>query len=288
MSENYTQQIERISKASSLQEIQGIARQYSARTVGEGGFLYSRPVGDVSSEAIALELARKTGEPIINNTPRGQFLADKQVEKTIFDTAKRIFEGQGQASDIAAKSAGDFLYGNSKAVAQSATSLEGSLWGEASKEFAGSLRGDVKVVANNANVERMFGKVELPAVLDNPNVKTLGGQPVAELKPLYAQGGADALLPRVQAQFIEAAPKGIFVAPENAGPIVSKVNISREAAATLGADATKFSTAAELAEAGLARAPTGFAPAAPSAIAGEVAGATKGGLRPGMMMKGAA
>ncbi|MBT2745318.1 MULTISPECIES: hypothetical protein [unclassified Lysobacter] len=291
MSDDYSEQIRRIRKAASLEEVQAIAREFPAKAVGEGGILYSRPVGSVSSESIALELASKTGEPIINHTPRAQFLGDKQVEKAIRDTAERIFMGQGQDLAQAGKSAGDLLYGNPNAAARSATSLEGSLWGEASHEFAGSLRGDIKVIASNANIERVFGKVELPAVLDNPNVRTLGGQPTAELKTLYAKGGADAVLPKVQAQFIEAAPKGIFVAPENTGAAVTKVTLSREAVASLGADAAKFTPAAELSGAGLARAPTGLtAPAASvgeAALTGEAAGVARG-LRPGTVMKGAA
>lgn len=189
---------------------------------------------------IAKELASKTGEPIINNTPRAQFLGTRQVEEVITDAAERIFKEQGQGLVQAKSSAGEFLYGNPKAVANSATSLEGSLWGEASREFASSLRGDVKVVAINANIERVLGKVELPTVLENPNVRTLGRHAVSELKALYAQGGADAVLPKVQAQFIEAMPKCIFVAPENVDPKITSVTISREPAATLGADAAKF------------------------------------------------
>ncbi|UYB53457.1 hypothetical protein OCJ37_05790 [Xanthomonas sp. AM6] len=289
MSDDYSKHIEQIKKATSLEEIQAIARQYPAKAIGEGGILYSRPVGDVSSEVIAKELASKTGEPIINNTARARFLGNKDVEMAIADAAERIFTVQGQDLDQVEKSVADFLYGNPKAAARSATSLEGSLWGEASNEFAGSLRGDIKVVATNANVERVFGKVELPAVLENPNVRTLGGQPVSELKALYAQGGADAVLPKVQAQFIEAAPKGIFVSPENVDPKITKVTISREAAATLGADAAKFPPAAELANAGLTRAPTGFSTPAASvgeaAITGEAVAASKG-LRPGMLAKG--
>ncbi|MDR6673850.1 hypothetical protein [Xanthomonas sp. 1678] len=289
MSDDYSKQIEQIKKAASLEEIQAIARQYPAKAIGEGGILYSRPIGDVSSEVIAKELASKTGEPIINNTARARFLGNKDVEMAIADAAERIFTVQGQDLDQVEKSVADFLYGNPKAAARSATSLEGSLWGEASNEFAGSLRGDIKVVATNANVERVFGKVELPAVLENPNVRTLGGQPVSELKALYAQGGADAVLPKVQAQFIEAASKGIFVAPDNVGAKVTKVSLSQEVAATLGADAAKFPPAAELANAGLTRAPTGFsAPAASvgeAAITGEAVAASKG-LRPGMLAKG--
>ncbi len=143
MSDDYSKQIEQIRKATSLEEIQAIARQYPAKVVGEGGVLYSRPVGDVSSEVIAKELASKTGQPIINNTPRAQFLADPEVAKAIRKTAEHIFIRQGQSLAHAGDSATSFLFGDPKAVAQSATSLEGSLWGEASREFAGSLRGDI-------------------------------------------------------------------------------------------------------------------------------------------------
>jgi hypothetical protein len=292
MSDDYSKQIEQIKRATTLEEIQAVARQYPAKATADGGILYSRPVGEVSSEAIALELSSKTGLPVINNTPRAQFLADPDVTKAIRGAAERVFMGQGQTLAQAGESASSFLFGDPKAVARSATSLEGCLWGEASHEFAGSLRGDIKVVATNANIERVFGKVELPAVLENPNVRTLGGQPVSELKALYAQGGADAVLPKVQAQFIEAVPKGVFVSPDNVGPKVNKVTLSQEAAATLGADATKFSPAAELANAGLPRAPTGLSAPAPAAavgeaaITGEAVAASKGGLRPGMLSKG--
>ncbi len=287
---DYSGQIEQIKKANSLEEIQEVARKFSAKASGEGGILYSRPVGGVNSEAIALELSEKTGLPIINKTPRAEFLSDNGVKQAIERSAQRIFEKQGYAAEAAEKLAASFQYGDSQAIARSATSLEGCLWGEASHEFAGSLHGDIKLVASDANIKRVFGKVELPEVLNNPNVRTLGGQPVGELKALYAQGGAEAVLPKVQAQFIEAAPKGIFVAPDNPGPVVTKVTISREAAATLGTDAAKFTPAAELASAGLATAPTGLgAPIASvgeAAISGEVAGASKG-LRPGMLSKGA-
>lgn len=292
MSDDYTGQIREIKRATSLQDIQAIARQFSARASGEGGVLYSGPIGDVKSEAIAKELASRTGAPIINETPRAQFLGDEKVARAIRDTAQKIFMEQGVDPALAKSSASEFLYGNAKAAARSATSLDGCLWGEASKEFAGSLRGDIKVVASAATPDRVFGQVEIPEVLRNPKVTSLGGEPIPKLQTLYAQGGAEAVLPQVQARFIEAAPKGIFVAPDNTGSVVSKVTLSREAAATLGEDAAKFSTSAELGATGLARAPTGFA--APTAalgegaLTGEAVAASRGGLRPGVAMKGLA
>jgi hypothetical protein len=62
---DYSTQIDQIKQASSLEEILEVARQFSAHATGEGGILYSRPVGSVSSERIALELAEETDLPII-------------------------------------------------------------------------------------------------------------------------------------------------------------------------------------------------------------------------------
>lgn len=290
---DYERQIERIRAAGSIEDIQRIAREFSAQATREGGILYSRPVGSVSSEIIAKELSARTGDPIINDTPRGRFLANPDVEVAIKETATRIFRASGQSAPAAEASAVSLLYGDVKALATSPTALQNSLWGEASKDFARSLRGDIKVVASNANIERVFGKVELPEVLANPNVRTLGGQPVESLKATYAAGGADAVLPRVQAQFVEAVPKGVFVAADNAGATIAKVTVSREFAAAMEvkpAQLGQFATSAEIATAGLARANTGIAPAvaASEAALGAEAAALRG-LSPGAtrLVKGA-
>ncbi len=282
---DYTTQIERILRAGSLDEIREVARTFSAKATGEGGILYSRPVGGVSSEAIALELADRTGLPIINRTPRAQFLSDNAVKEAIDSAARRLFQAQGMTVADAKAAAMDLQFGNARAPATAPTSLDNCLWGEASKDFARSLRGDIKVVASNANIERVFGKVELPEVLSNPNVRTLGGQPVESLKVTFAQGGAEAVLPKVQAQFIEAVPKGLFVSAENAGAAVGKVTVSREFATAMEvkpAQLGKFATTAELATSGLARAPTGTLPAVAvgEAALGAEAAALRG-LSPG-------
>ncbi len=137
------------------------------------------------------------------------------------------------------------------------------LWGEASHEFASSLRGDIKVVASAANLERVFGQVEVPAVLNNPNVTSLGGQPISKLQALYAQGGAGAVLPEVQTHFIQTAPKGIFVTPASIATEIKNVTFSREFAESFELQETHFRPSAELSASGMVRAPTGLdAPAA--------------------------
>ena len=285
---NGTDPVSRIRSASSLEEIRDVVREFSAKSSREGGILYSRNVGDVPSEVIAKGLSKETGLPIINDTPRARFLVDAQDD--IATAAERIFRSQGQSLEIAQNSKMSFLFGDPKAPAHSLTSLEGSLWGDASREFAESLSGDIKVVASNANIERVFGKVELPAILENPNVRTLGGQPVDGLKALYSQGGADAVLPKVQAQFIDAAPQGIFVA-EGLDGKVTRISLSREFADAMDVplgELNKFPTTAELTNKGISRAPISLGAAAGDAALSAEAAAMRG-LSPGTrtFLKGA-
>jgi hypothetical protein len=56
---DYSTQIDQIKQANSLEEIRDVSRQFSAKAIGEGGILYSRPVGSVNSDVIALELAKR-------------------------------------------------------------------------------------------------------------------------------------------------------------------------------------------------------------------------------------
>ncbi|MEQ7417377.1 XVIPCD domain-containing protein [Xanthomonas campestris pv. campestris] len=245
-----------IERAKSLDEISEIARSYSAKSVDQGGILYSRWVGDVSSEVMAVELSDRTGLPIINDTPRAKFLME--ARSAVEEKASEIFRSQGLPPKMAKESAASFLFGDPAASSQSPTSLSKCLWGEASHEFASSLRGDIKVVASAANLERVFGQVEVPAVLNNPNVTSLGGQPIPKLQALYAQGGAGAVLPEVQTHFIQAAPKGIFVAPESIGSKIERVTFSREFAGSLELQQTHFKPSAELTASGMVRAPTGL------------------------------
>ncbi|WP_306432074.1 XVIPCD domain-containing protein [Xanthomonas hortorum] len=255
---DYQSEIALIRQSNSLEDIASIARQHAATTEKEGGILYSRPIGEVSSERAAVSLSKETGLPIINDTPRANFLSDEDVRSSIEKKAREIFEDLGHDPTTARKSATSFLYGDPNVPSQDPTSLSRCLWGEASHEFASSLRGEIKVVASAANLERVFGQVEVPAVLNNPNVTSLGGQPVPKLQALYAQGGAGAVLPEVQTQFIQAAPKGIFTSAESIGNQVKDVTFSREFAGSFDLKETHFRSSAELSASGMVRAPTGL------------------------------
>nr|WP_199041393.1 XVIPCD domain-containing protein [Dyella sp. ASV24] len=250
---DFTRELEIVRHAHSLDEIQAVVRRFPAAAAGEGGILYSGPVGKVPSEVIAKELAAKTGLPLINDTPRARFLV--QAEAPIKESAKRIFGNQGQSPALAKQSAANFLYGDAKAAAHSPTSLDGCLWGEASHDFAASLKGDIKVVATAANPERVFGKVEVPATLTNPKITSLAGQPMTQVNALYAKEGIHGVLPAVQAEFTAASAHGIYTLPNHPGGTITQVVVSKEAATALHLDATPFSSARYLLQADFVPAP---------------------------------
>jgi hypothetical protein len=52
MSQDYSAQIEQIKKATTLEEIKAIARQFSAKSIGEGGILYSRDIPNLPNMVV--------------------------------------------------------------------------------------------------------------------------------------------------------------------------------------------------------------------------------------------
>lgn len=245
--------IEKISGADTLEQIREITAAFPARAETEGAILYSGKIAGVRAETIALELAHKTGLPIINHTFRARFLVD--AEGAIRQAAERIFRVQGKNAAAAKQSAAYFLYGDSNAPLESPTSIKNCLWGSASREFAESLRGQVIVVASAADAERVFARTELPAVLASEKAGSLGGHSIDELRALQSNGGIKAVLPAVQEQFIDATTKGIFTLPDHPGSAITQVAVSREAAEVLRLDTTRFTGSTYLVEGGFVPAP---------------------------------
>lgn len=252
---DYSHEITQIKAARSLAEIREIVRSLSAKAGDEGGILYSGAVGKVPSEVIAKELAHKSGLPIINDTPRARFLGSRLAQIAIGEKVEQLLTGQGVPLGQMKSAASDFLYGNGTLPPENPLSIRNSLWGEASAEFAASLRGPVVVVASAANAERVLGQVEVPTVLHASRASSLGDRALPALRDLHAQGGMRAVLPEIQASFIDASTRGVFVEPRLFGLPITQVTVSREAAVALHLDGSKFFRAATLTEAGFVPAP---------------------------------
>ncbi len=251
---DYSPQMDRIKAARSLDEIRAIANAFPAKAQGEGAIFYSGWIGNVRSEVVAKELSRKTGVPIINDTARAEFLSTKSVERGIQESAKRIFMARGENLELAKHSSENLLYGEGKAPPGSPISVQHSLWGQASREFVVSAHGPVTVVATTANAERVLAQVEVTTALQSTRITTLAGHPLSHVQAIHAKGGIAASLHEVQAQFVNASTRGIFVLPDNFGVTPSQISVSREFASALNLDASKFVGEQALAEAGFVRA----------------------------------
>jgi hypothetical protein len=86
-------------------------------------------------------------------------------------------------------------------------------WADASARFAEQTRGEVKLLVNGADPQRVFAATELPRILANPNVTTIEGIPRETLVSRQASHGT-------QAAFDMAVAR----AHENAGLIRTAVN----------------------------------------------------------------
>lgn len=215
----YEREFEQIAKARSVDEIRAVARQFSAQALGDtGGILYSGKVGAISAHDLAVDEARSQRGAVIDDTPRGRFL--NRAGQVIHESARRIFESQGQDTLQAERSAGDFLFGNAEAPKHSPGNIQNCLWCEASRDFAASLRGDVRVLAVNANPSRVFAQVEIPTAVRNPNVRSLAGLPVGMLRVTYAQRGGEGVLAHVQTAYADEAIRAGLLPTPVAEPLV--------------------------------------------------------------------
>ena len=248
--------IERIRHADTLEAIRVIAREYAASIHDSDATLYSGRIGVVSANELAVERAMSVQSAIIDDTPRGRFLAHDLVREAIEDSATRILQSQGADRDLALKLRDDFLYGDPTAPKYSITSIQNCLWCEASRDFASSLRGDVKVIAVNANPQRVFAQVEVPTALQNPHVRSLGGVPVELLRTTYAELGVEGVLPQVQAAYVrEASLAGLLSTPV-AEPVAgirrapaATFRVAQVATKALGAAATAYDGVASVRQA---------------------------------------
>lgn len=163
-------QIKRIdtsNQLSALAQLQSILDQVavgggSPQTILYSGFLTQAvDGGGPHSGAIADGIAELLGSPAakLEGAGRGQLL--EQLDSVLADIA-----------GVQATQFGDWLRTNRET---SVGRFYDKMWGDASREFAETARGNVIVVAANAKPDAIFGSIELPALLKNPNVSSING-----------------------------------------------------------------------------------------------------------------
>ena len=243
----FAEALARIRSAPSLDALVEIAAEFPVTANGRDGALYSGVVGDVRTSALVRELRDHSSLPFIDRTDRANFLSDPNVEVALERRARFLFKQEGMNPEQSETAARFFRYGDENAKT-GPTTCENSLWGRASKEYVSSMRGDVHVIASEAPEDRIFGRVELRAALDNKNITSLGGIPTEKLRERVTRDGGDLtnVLNDVQNQFRHDLKLGVF--RDDEGSVV----LSREFAEKYHLRG-EFQPAAELAISGLQR-----------------------------------
>lgn len=118
----------------------GKLAQFGAETVGAGD--------------VALELNKANPKLwIIDKTAAGEFLKSEELADTLLNAVG----GDAVLRD-------SLLFGT-----------DGGFWSNASERFAAGADGNVVSLSSFANPDRVFGSVELKALLDNTNVTAIDG-----------------------------------------------------------------------------------------------------------------
>jgi hypothetical protein len=161
--------------------------------------LYSGGVDNGEPKLDAWTLAtgmqkQEAGVLIIDVTERGAFLVSKQFKNAVL----RAFASEGHLSyaDVMTKrdsKANQFLF-----------DAENGAWAQASKSFAESLEGEVVTLTSQAQPNRTFGLVELPALLANPKVKSVNGVARTVLAQLAEQPNGQAFVFKALAESSKA------------------------------------------------------------------------------------
>ena len=151
----------------------GKGQTFGKTTVLYSGKLLEVPQGVWSPSANeAIEQMMKTKDVrVINQTHLAQFVSSDE-----FTDAVKLAFGKGgvpiTSGELWGRSpANDFLF-----------DPENGMWARGSKRFAAATVGHERVLAPLSVFGRTFGAVELPELLNNPNVLSIDGVPMEQIR----------------------------------------------------------------------------------------------------------
>ncbi|WP_281061362.1 calcium-binding protein, partial [Sphingobium sp. Sx8-8] len=139
--------------------------------------LYSGRIGGangISTEQIAINIAQSDNKiSIINNTDAAQLLINEDFQE------KLLIAATNEQKDF-----NDILFNGSS-----------GFWAETSGRFASSASGNIIAIGPEADFSRVFGQVELPALMDNPSITSINGIPrddvISRYNYHYIQSGSE-------------------------------------------------------------------------------------------------
>ena len=175
------------------EQLRKLAAQVDADASGKLTVLYSGPAAKDIWSTDVINAMVDAGEDVrvINKSEAAKFLGSRDFYNAVADAydvdVDKLVDGsyRGPASD--------WLYHPTQGP-----------WADASARFADATKGEVRAIVADANPTRVFGAVEVPHILANPNVTTVEGIPrealagVSERSGQQADGECDLCRPAVR------------------------------------------------------------------------------------------
>ncbi|EOR05688.1 calcium-binding protein [Acinetobacter genomosp. 15BJ] len=122
---------------------------------------------------VAKEISKNASNPltILGSTKFSELMYSREIDSYLMEIA-----GKNNISDY-------------RSIMNNETIIDGvkspALWDKASEALAQAASGDVRTLTPFGTDDKVFARVELPALLENPHVKTIDGIPRETLKAMY-------------------------------------------------------------------------------------------------------
>ena len=219
-----------------------IANSLSASAGSENGaVLYSWQIGGAKSEFSAVQIAKSNNLAIINDTQRAKFLLAKSAGQDVPIVEQKLAQIYTKLYPDAlpqkiARLVENALYGGNS----------GSLWGDASSEFASTIKGKVIILTQNPSNAGVFFNVEAAGVAENTAVTTINDVAITAADRTVA-----GIISLSKSTFTSALAHGGVFATSASAAKADGVAIASETLAKLGASTAGAKTAAELSAEGL-------------------------------------
>jgi len=172
---------ERPNDYQTAEQLRKLVTQVDADTSGKLTVLYSGPAAKDIWSTDVINAMVDAGEDVrvINKSEAAKFLGSRDFYNAVADAydidVDKLVDGsyRGPASD--------WLYHPTQGP-----------WADASARFADATKGEVRAIVADANPTRVFGAVEVPHILANPNVTIVEGIPREALAGVSERSGQQA------------------------------------------------------------------------------------------------
>lgn len=172
------------------ENLRELASQVDADASGKLTVLYSGPTTKEVRSSDVIKAMNASGEDVrvIDNSQAAKFLQSEDFYHAVAETYG-IPEILPLSNGTYRGPATDWLY-----------DAQQGPWADVSARFVDATRGEVRVIASDARPDRVFGAVELPHALANPNITTIEDVPRDVLAARQASHGTQAAFEMVVAR----------------------------------------------------------------------------------------